>query len=633
MQRSSDPPVFPHRAVLNPPPQAGHRGTVDLDALQQWSTTGKVKRQSRQHRKYRLGRWQNRSFSSWNPPANSITRHSNASVLSVDISYKPSESRRASILTTSDSDDSDDDENGPLAQVLLRENDEIWNNRNYRFTFYSPRTGTVRAADVQSLQTDNESGLDDLIRQATGEVSKVDEKIDMPTVTVSNGLLHPNDALGRGRSPSAGSYDAPKLPEDDGCANLFWLDIVDPVDSEIIAVSRIFDLHPLTTEELLLMKDEALVQDSFKSFKHYDIICYHTSIAAYNDEPWAQEDVPLDTMHSAETNAEGDKQKAGEEGLRYRIRQWLKRPADPNVPVPEIMIPSPSADEPARDDDTLDEPIPFYSIVLTRGIITLHRRRLPHVRNTIARLLLDEDTVKLTPDYIAYLLLDDITDTLVPTTRMLELEVDAVDELVLILAEADHDDILKRIGIERRHALWLVRLLHGKAEVLGAIERRVQAKRHVPRLRIDDDTHSQLMTSDEEEGDIYGWDRKPVRGRHDEHAPDVAKYLADVHDHLLALTASVHHCERILARAHGNYLARINLELTNASNTTNGLATQAAILAGIFLPLNLVAGLWGQNVKVPGQDRDDLLYFGIICGCMATFVIFALAFFRWRRLI
>ncbi|ORX73296.1 hypothetical protein DL89DRAFT_220630 [Linderina pennispora] len=352
----------------------------------------------------------------------------------------------------------------------------------------------------------------------------------MPTVTVSNGLLHPNDALGRGRSPSAGSYDAPKLPEDDGCANLFWLDIVDPVDSEIIAVSRIFDLHPLTTEELLLMKDDALVQDSFKSFKHYDIICYHTSIAAYNDEPWAQED-----------------------------------------------------------------PIPFYSIVLTRGIITLHRRRLPHVRNTIARLLLDEDTVKLTPDYIAYLLLDDITDTLVPTTRMLELEVDAVDELVLILAEADHDDILKRIGIERRHALWLVRLLHGKAEVLGAIERRVQAKRH--------------------------------------HAPDVAKYLADVHDHLLALTASVHHCERILARAHGNYLARINLELTNASNTTNGLATQAAILAGIFLPLNLVAGLWGQNVKVPGQDRDDLLYFGIICGCMATFVIFALAFFRWRRLI
>ncbi|KAJ1933693.1 CorA metal ion transporter, partial [Linderina macrospora] len=393
------------------------------------------------------------------------------------------------MLSSEDSGDESDDDHGPLAQVLLRENDEIWNNRDYRFTFYSPRTGTVRAADVQSLQTDNENGLDDLIQRATGQVRRRDEKTAMPTVTVSgNGLLHPNDALGRGRSPSAGSYEASvgEGAEDDVCADLFWLDIVDPVDSEIMAVSRIFDLHPLTAEELLLMKEDTPVQDSFKSFKHYDIICYHTSATMESDDPWAQEHAPLDTLQSTETTDE--KQKVVEEGLRYRISQWLKRPADPNMPVPEIQIPTESsANETTKEDDILDEPIPFYSIVLPHGIITLHRRNLPHVRNTVARLLLDEDTITLTPDYIAYLLLDDITDTLVPTTRMLELEVDAVDELVLILAEADHDDILKRIGIERRHALWLVRLLHGKAEVLSAVERRVQSKRHgpaPPRVRI-----------------------------------------------------------------------------------------------------------------------------------------------------
>ncbi|KAJ1802165.1 CorA metal ion transporter, partial [Coemansia sp. RSA 2599] len=331
------------------------------------------------------------------------------------------------------------------------------------------------------------------------------------------------------------------------------------------------------------------------------------------------------------------------------------------------------SDEP-QAEDSLDEPIPFYIIVLDSGVVTLHCGNMPHVRNTVARLMLDEEILGLTPDYIAYLLLDDITDTLVPTTRLLELEVDAIDELVLILTRAEHDDVLKRIGIERRHALWLVRLLHGKAEVLRAIERRIHTRmgaasstatdsrnssgrrgRRSGRLRgasadaassnsssslsstssaedirpgeSHDMLESQLLTSDEEEGDLYGWSRRAARAeqRRPAGAPnqlqaEVIKYLADVHDHLIALTASVHHCERILARAHGNYLARINLELTHASNTTNQLATQMTVLAGIFLPLNLVAGVFGMNVKVPGRDRDDLRDFGLILGAMAAFV-------------
>ncbi|KAJ2370972.1 CorA metal ion transporter, partial [Coemansia sp. RSA 2607] len=347
--------------------------------------------------------------------------------------------------------------------------------------------------------------------------------------------------------------------------------------------------------------------------------------------------------------------------LRGRVRRLFARPqAQPErTKAPSITVPAHT--EPYLNDppeDNLDEPAPFYIIVLDTGVLTLHFGNLPHVRNTIGRLLLDEELVALTPDYITYLLLDDITDTLVPTTRLLELEVDAIDELVLILTRAEHDDVLKRIGIERRHALWLVRLLHGKAEVLRAIERRILTKmgvsqpgrgRPLPSSEDEDEEeededggddellNSQLLTSDEEEGDLYGWSRRAVqpgasRGGQTMQS-EVTKYLADVHDHLIALTASVHHCERILARAHGNYLARINLELTHASNTTNQLATQMTVLAGIFLPLNLVAGIFGMNVKVPGRDRDDLRDFGLILGAMAAFVVISLVVCRWRRII
>ncbi|KAJ2310412.1 CorA metal ion transporter [Coemansia sp. RSA 2705] len=730
-------------------------GRIDFGALRQWAGTGEIQQahSSGRRRRYRLGRWQSRSASSWNPPNSApsasvaqMASQSRRSLVSIDISHKPSESRRSSVGSmqpeaAAHSIESFDDGGlggaaGPLAEVLLRENDEIWNNGAYRFTFYSPATGTVRATDVQTLGTDSADGLDELVQQALaadnagsgsdGEQARTDAARMPPQLSVTsvdsipdsrqqqqqlapdNVFLHPHYARGQdarlpsptrpGRAPAARDF-ARSRDAGGGSARLFWLDVMDPGEDEIQALAQIFDLHPLTVEELLLMRDQA--QDSFKSFRHYDIVCYRTSsvIAAPAAEAAAS---IVDERHSAGGYANSnfgddendeksrsfvrdiaqrvrpacDQPGAGRPRWQQRLAALFARPAAKRDDAPDTALGDAPLEEPVADE-TLDEPVAFFMIVLATGVVTLHHSNVPHVRNTVARLKLDEDAVRLTPDYVAYLLLDDITDTLVPTTRLLELEVDAIDELVLILTRAEHDDVLKRIGIERRHALWLVRLLHGKAEVLRAVERRVQAKAaagaagaprssgalrrrqkpadvpaDVPAIvrsdsgsdsgagdssdsgsdsASDDALASQWLTSDEEEGDLYALSRRPA-GRASER-PDVAKYLADVHDHLISLTASVHHCERILARAHGNYLARINLELTHASNTTNQLATQMTVLAGIFLPLNLVAGIFGMNVKVPGRDRDDLRDFGLIVGAMALFVVLTLGFCRWRRII
>ncbi|KAJ2491478.1 CorA metal ion transporter [Coemansia sp. RSA 2050] len=823
---------------------AQNKAQVDFGALRQWAGTGKVKRRptASHHRRYRLGQWQSRSTCSWNPPNTPLSNTRGASLgasnghrslMSVDISHKPSESRRSSIVSlhsgggghaSENESDSDDEHKGPLAQMLLRENDEIWNNPAFRFTFYSPVTGTVRSTDVQTLRTDHADGLDALIRLATGEHSNcssessnnespsradgepavpaiaqppqlsVTSADSVPEIVVAeaiaanspdNEYLHPNYArrqqprASKGQTakhrpsdaaPGTSAADAQAGKADSQQSQVFWLDIMDPTDGEIMALSSVFDLHPLSTEELMLMRDEGLIQDTYKSFRHYDVLCYRTSAvsaasariaqstavaaattaeaaatAAADDNnasgstitksrsfvrgivhcvqsPWGDDQDPghdHDNLFANSPRSTPEKSQRGKQrwqpfsrlllAARSRMAALLRSPkAAEQMAVPEItlgpsrhlsFLPSHHGVAPemreAAGDEALDEPVPFYVIVLSNGVVTLHCTKVPHVRNTIARLMLDEEQIRVTPDYIMYLLLDDITDTLVPTTRLLELEVDAIDELVLILTRAEHDDVLKRIGIERRHALWLVRLLHGKAEVLRSIERRIHAKvatdssrspyRLPPARRRAkyagtatapgittqpadeeegsvgeeydvDAQESQLLTSDEEEGDLYGWTRSRS-GRGDElrdyggysaeppvgdlrygvarqqFLPDVTKYLADVHDHLIALTASVHHCERILARAHGNYLARINLELTHASNTTNQLATQMTVLAGIFLPLNLVAGIFGMNVKVPGRDRDDLRDFAIILGAMGFFVVVSLAVCRWRRII
>ncbi|KAJ2819405.1 hypothetical protein IWW50_005466, partial [Coemansia erecta] len=306
--------------------RAGARAAarIDFRALQQWAATGEIKKahSGNRRRRYRLGRWQSRSTSSWNPPNAGLSMsvpqmasQSRQSLVSIDISHKPSESRRASMGSMhagpsppADSVISDDydelDGAGPLAELLLRENDEIWSNDAYRFTFYSPATGTVRATDVQTLCTGSADGLAELVQQALGrdEVDAV-PSTDAPQLSVTsvdaapaaadpapasalqapdNEFLHPNYARGQGARlrgaarPGAaqqGAGMARDLAATD--ARLFWLDVMDPGDDEVQALAQIFDLHPLTVDELLLMRDQA--QDSFKSFRHYDIVCYRTS--------------------------------------------------------------------------------------------------------------------------------------------------------------------------------------------------------------------------------------------------------------------------------------------------------------------------------------------------------------------
>ncbi|KAI9591037.1 hypothetical protein BDF19DRAFT_456669, partial [Syncephalis fuscata] len=68
------------------------------------------------------------------------------------------------------------------------------------------------------------------------------------------------------------------------------------------------------------------------------------------------------------------------------------------------------------------------------------------------------------------------------------------------------------------------------------------------------------------------------------------------------------HYEKIIARAHSNYLAQISIELTQSPNATNDVMSKLTVLATIIVPMNVVTGLWGMNVQVPGQDAEGLAW-------------------------
>lgn len=77
---------------------------------------------------------------------------------------------------------------------------------------------------------------------------------------------------------------------------------------------------------------------------------------------------------------------------------------------------------------------------------------------------------------------------------------------------------------------------------------------------------------------------------------------------------------RILARAHGNYLAQINLRMNERQEQTADVLGKLTVLGTIVLPMNIITGLWGMNVWVPGQRYEgDLSWFFAITGSLLLF--------------
>jgi magnesium transporter len=64
--------------------------------------------------------------------------------------------------------------------------------------------------------------------------------------------------------------------------------------------------------------------------------------------------------------------------------------------------------------------------------------------------------------------------------------------------------------------------------------------------------------------------------------------FADIRDDLVLAVNLVAYCRELLAEA-------LNVHLQATSNRLNTIATRLTVLAGIFVPLTLVTGFFGQN--------------------------------------
>jgi magnesium transporter len=194
-----------------------------------------------------------------------------------------------------------------------------------------------------------------------------------------------------------------------------------------------------------------------------------------------------------------------------------------------------------QDENSEDylEPVNLYVVNFREGVISFHFSLTPHPANVRRRIRQLSDYLVLSPDWISYAIIDDITDAYAPMIQRIEEEVDDIDEAILRLhsdeevqetekarpysynnphhqekrpeakdqAESGRD-MLRRVGECRKKVMSLYRLLGNKADVIKGFAKRCNEQ----------------------------WDIAPRN--------EIGMYLGDIQDHIVTMTGNLSHYEK-----------------------------------------------------------------------------------------
>ncbi|KAI9697987.1 MAG: Mg(2+) transporter [Candelina mexicana] len=250
-----------------------------------------------------------------------------------------------------------------------------------------------------------------------------------------------------------------------------------------------------------------------------------------------------------------------------------------------------------KDSENFLDPINVYMVVFRQGIVSFTFAQSPHAANTRKRIGKERDTGALSADWICYAMLDDMVDAFQPAIKNIEKETDMIEDHVFIAHVDDFTTLLRQIGACRKKVMTLMRLLGGKADVIRGFAKRCNA---------------QFSVTPREE---------------------VAFFLGDVQDHVVTMMSNLGHAEKMLSRSHANYLAQLSVDSIKSGNRANEVLAKITLIATVLVPLNLICGLFGMNVPVPGRESGNLTWFFGILGVIGAIVVCSLVTARRYRFI
>jgi len=216
-------------------------------------------------------------------------------------------------------------------------------------------------------------------------------------------------------------------------------------------------------------------------------------------------------------------------------------------------------------------------------LITLHKGELKPLVKLFRECQIDEESrqehLSQGPSYLLYRIVDRLVDSCFPIANKLQDNIEDVEDR--IFANRGRSQI-KEISVLRRDVISFRRIIWPMRAVIGSLEPKIRRFAKI----------------------------------------DLAVYFGDTVDHLDKIWDALDEYKEIIEGLNDTHDSL-------ASNNTNEVMRILTIIATIFMPITLIASLWGMNVPLPfGNSEHGLVYIVII---MAGIVSGMLYFFRRRH--
>jgi magnesium transporter len=185
--------------------------------------------------------------------------------------------------------------------------------------------------------------------------------------------------------------------------------------------------------------------------------------------------------------------------------------------------------------------------------------------------------------------LDEITDLFVPINKLLQEDIDSIDESVALVKASERSEMLERISQGRKRVMLVSRLMNSKPELIKVVITRMIAE-----------------------------------------SKEMSIFLEDIYDQAITMKQDFIVYEKALMRTHSNYLAQINIELTKLSNRGNQIVTRLTVIASAMYPMVVITSIFGMNVNIPGGESEGLgWFFGIFLFMVAVSVLCLIVIHRY----
>ncbi|KAG0676157.1 CorA metal ion transporter [Pichia californica] len=435
----------------------------------------------------------------------------------------------------------------------------------------------------------------------------------------------------------------------------FWLDVLNPTEDEMKAISKTFGIHPLTSEDIFLGE----AREKVELFKDYYFVCFTSFDVEEEHErrKRAIEKAFVEEQEEEELKALNDRpfltkllqkmrkrSSSGSTNSIHSVNSRKSRKSESRKAAASSIASRKMKKKKYNKDELI--PLTMYIVVFKDGVITFHNKPTPHTGNVRRRARLLRDYLTVTSDWIGYAIIDDITDAFAPLIESIETEVNSIEDEIITMQSgdtSDDSDSESESDDDIREDPYWIKMKRRNSNINGDNNSNYSKS---TRSSSSSDSVDSKVVNWKKKGDmlrrigncrrrvmsllrLLGSKADVIKGfskRYNEQwgsspRSEIGLYLGDIQDHIVTMVQNLNHYEKLLARSHSNYLAQINIDMTKVNNDMNDILGKITILGTIVLPLNIVTGLWGMNCLVPGQDIDNLNWFWMILSGMIIFSI------------